>query len=189
MNSLAADSELLVLWFLSHGADPNIADPNGRRPIDRAAACGSFACVQLLLQNGARLDTNISLHNVVRRRSPDCIVLPILSLLLGQDAMDLNALGLESEAEERRRSSPLHGAVESGSVERVRLLLEKGADPRTEDTMGQTPLDLARLYGYYETERVLFEWLGRCGEERRDAWVMVDDFAVLAIDTADPGGS
>jgi hypothetical protein len=102
--------------------------------------------------------------------------------------MDINAFDPEPKACGLPSGSPLHGAVESGSAARVRLLLERGADPRTENARGQTPLELARLYGYFETERVLLEWLGRHGEESRETWVLVDDFEVLAIGPADSGG-
>lgn len=54
---------------------------------------------------------------------------------------------------------PIHLAVESGSVEEVRSLLDRGADPNppSEDYDGWTPLHIAIHRGYEEIVRVLIE--------------------------------
>lgn len=44
----------------------------------------------------------------------------------------------------------LHAAVEGRRAAHVRFLLERGADPRVEDTKGRKPVDLARESGFAE---------------------------------------
>lgn len=147
-----------------------------------------------MLSYGAKLETNIALHHAARRRSPDDIALPILSLLLEhQENADLNGIAFEQHPEVQKKweeqsglipGTALHAAVGSGSPERVRILLQKGADARIEDNAGQTPLELARRYGYVDAERLLLEWLGRYTEEIKEPWELVEDFEVLEISPA-----
>jgi ankyrin repeat protein len=49
----------------------------------------------------------------------------------------------------------LHGAVISGDVREVELLLAAGADPKIANREGQTALDAAAILGHEEIHKVL----------------------------------
>ncbi|XP_046741311.1 BRCA1-associated RING domain protein 1-like isoform X2 [Diprion similis] len=53
--------------------------------------------------------------------------------------------------------TPLHKACLKRNIERVRSLLEAGADPNTQDNAKWTPLFEAVSYGYYEICKLLLE--------------------------------
>jgi len=47
----------IVKVLLKHGANPHHVDPNGYRSLDRAMYWGSYACIRLLLEAGAGIDS------------------------------------------------------------------------------------------------------------------------------------
>ncbi|KAI0269607.1 ankyrin repeat-containing domain protein, partial [Russula aff. rugulosa BPL654] len=58
--------------------------------------------------------------------------------------------------------TPLHKASASGRIEIVRLLIEHGANVEAKDYLGQTPLDVARLYnGREEMIKLLSEHVAK----------------------------
>jgi hypothetical protein len=146
----------------------------------------------MLLTSGAELVTNLSLHHAARRRSADTTVLPIMRLLLDQNVLDVNSIEFDHDDEAQQDlirlsgripGTVLHSAVESGSVERVRLVLERGGDPRIGNMEGETALDVARRFHHTKVESLLLEWLGRIEEDAKEPWVLVDEeFAVLGLE-------
>ena len=52
--------------------------------------------------------------------------------------------GASTDARDEEGSTALIHAVQSGNVSAVRLLIEKGADPKLRDAMGRRALDYAR---------------------------------------------
>jgi ankyrin repeat protein len=83
------------------------------------------------------------IHNVVQSW-PDTVQL----LLKHGAAANVRALN---------NSTPLHRAMENGSIEIVRMLLEHGANVGAKDNEGRTPLHKAAEYGRNEVVRVLLE--------------------------------
>jgi L-ascorbate metabolism protein UlaG (beta-lactamase superfamily) len=63
--------------------------------------------------------------------------------------------GAKVDAADPERSTPLHLAVKKGRTDMVRFLLQKGADPKTKDGKGRTPLDLAGEYSYPQVAGIL----------------------------------
>ncbi|KAL7297263.1 hypothetical protein TKK_0009663 [Trichogramma kaykai] len=55
----------------------------------------------------------------------------------------------------KKGETQLHIACRSDNVDRVRLLLDAGANPNTKDNAGWTPLQEAASYGYYEVCELL----------------------------------
>jgi ankyrin repeat protein len=148
-------------FLLQAGADRNFKDPDGIRPLHRAAWMFHINIAELLLRYGADLkavdERGLSaLHWAVRAPSVDGV-----NYLL--DA------GAKIEARDREGNTPLHLACgmrvadnymldeaerwqdhaefcERARGEIIRLLLARGANAHTTNQQGQTALDVARLY-------------------------------------------
>lgn len=133
--------ESLVKWFLEHGADPNSHGSKNECPLDTAASGCYLGSVKLLLEHGAKLDDSNALHAVAGSREDDSACIEMMAYLLDQGA-DINALEHQGNPEYRERrkgqafGTALHRAAQKGKKERVRFLLERGADPSALNSQG-----------------------------------------------------
>ncbi|MEX0940882.1 MAG: ankyrin repeat domain-containing protein, partial [Candidatus Babeliales bacterium] len=66
--------------------------------------------------------------------------------------------------------TPLHGASEYGSLEVVKLLLEKGAPIDIQDNFGDTPLHLASRKGHLEVVKLLLEKRAQIDIKNKNGW-------------------
>ena len=151
----AAAAKLL----LAAGAEVSAKDNYGRSPLTHASGAGYAGLVLLLLQHGADVSAELPdsgdtpLHHA-------CAGIPnprVVQLLLAHGA-DLSAV------DTRQRYTPLHNAAGRGiqdgedagpHLERMRLLLEGGADPSAKTMEGQTPLHIAAATYHLEPDVVL----------------------------------
>ena len=147
----------LRLWFLAHGADPNITDHHGINSLTVAAACTPVSYLEQLLIHGGDPVRSDALFNAVEISGVEGI--QKASLLLDYGA-PVNARRFEWDpprfAHVCRRSSayiPLHVAVSNGNKDMVALLVSRGADPLFENQSGLTPLAMAK----YPQEPLFFE--------------------------------
>jgi ankyrin repeat protein len=102
--------------LLKHGADPMAAGPNGDTALMTALTHGRVQAAELLLQRGAEDDPKALLYLLVERGALDR---DSLDLLLDQ-GVALGSVGPEGR-------TPLALAVQTGSVNIAKLLLERGA--------------------------------------------------------------
>lgn len=135
------DHEAILDFLLSHGANPNLGprlwnDNTGSSSIDTsgaalnaAAAYTSFAVLQKLLKNGAKLENSMPLHHAAAVAA-DAERLPMMAELL--------KLGIDVNADDKMmgpysRGPPIVRAIEAGCLKKVQFLLEHGAvvDERT----------------------------------------------------------
>ncbi|KAI8716379.1 hypothetical protein NCS52_00931400 [Fusarium sp. LHS14.1] len=167
----------LVEWFLTHGADPNLGaqsdyrDRFGRPETDSCAALeiaasrGSVESVRKLLDAGARMENgsplyfaagvcppNTNLHASPVRPSKDFdeARIPIMALLIEKGA-DVNG---KLQSRHMTAQYPIVNAVLAGAVERVRWLLNQGADPNLRGAYGSA-VEYARKAGSDEMKLVL----------------------------------
>lgn len=140
------DNESLVKWFLDHGSDPNVHNAKDECPLDVAARICNIPVVELLLQRGAKIECSSALHAAARTGRADSEAFPVMAYLLDHGA-DINALEHQGSPEyfermkmERRHAfgTALHSATFSRKKERVRFLLERGADRDVLNTQGGT---------------------------------------------------
>lgn len=102
-----------------------------------------------LLARGAVLKHTSALHAAVARDS-DADALPLMKLLL-DNGIDINELEYEGrdrlprEASLQDHGTALHVAAEEGSVERAKVLVERGADLEKKSKNGYTARDWAQL--------------------------------------------
>ncbi|CAG7926737.1 unnamed protein product [Penicillium olsonii] len=156
----------LLRWFLDHGADPNAGLAqigNDRRggsstrscaALEAAAAHGELDAVGMLLDAGARMEYGVPLHlaagaclpganphvtRVIPTRKFDIGRIPIMALLVSRGA-DVNR---KENTQHMVAQYPIVHAVMAGAVERVRWLLEHGADPHAQGDFG-TAIEYAR---------------------------------------------
>jgi ankyrin repeat protein len=102
-----------------------------------AAANGSTACLDLLLQAGAdpsarEVNLNTALHAAINFGRKECVAL-LLKYKSDKDAK--NVVGF----------TPLHLAAGNGHEEFTGLLVDTGADCSIKDKIGRTPMDVAVL--------------------------------------------
>lgn len=138
-----------VMQLITWGADVNVADEEGNRPLDNALAANrwknSEAIVLELISSGAdcsgydRYDLT-PLHHAAATGSASVI-------------RKLIAGGADVKALDRRDQNrmPLHEAAEDGNAKAVPLLIAAGAIPDQVTASGVTDLFLAIEYGHRET--------------------------------------
>lgn len=127
--------------LLDHGADPNAtiwySNAGASSALSEALSYGHFEVARLLCEKGANANIGAAdkfhsnlLHFAIAERD-----IKYLQLLLKQnpDVSELDAEGL----------SPLHVAVEVGSIEKTKLLLDCGADVNQEAAGGGSALFFA----------------------------------------------
>ncbi|MFW9908924.1 MAG: ankyrin repeat domain-containing protein [Candidatus Thorarchaeota archaeon] len=141
---------------LNEGADPNIQDGRGMRPLLWAALRGHLEIVESLLDNGANINgTNDADWTALMEASMEGHI-EVVKLLLARGA-DVNAKTVVS-------GTALMFSSGTGHIEIVKLLLDHGADisieiSGTEDDDGMTALDYARRYGHPDIAELLMSRL------------------------------
>ena len=140
-----ADGESL-LKFLDHGA------PANGLPFDPGAPpryAPTAAMASLSLSHGAYLKHISALHDTMARNN-DVEVLPLMKILL-DNGIDIDELEYEGRDQVPRGASlhdhgtALHVASMEGSVERARILVDRGADLMKVSKDGYTARDWAQL--------------------------------------------
>lgn len=124
---------------------------DGFQPIGLAAFFGQLAVVELLLIQGAEVNSasNNALH-----------VTPLNSAAAGQHLEIARALleqGADPNARQAGDFTPMHSAAQNGQPEMIELLLEYGAKLNPKTVEGQTPLSLAQEKDHAEAVKLLRE--------------------------------
>jgi ankyrin repeat protein len=157
----AARSAEMVQLLLDHGADPDLEDEIGRRPLQWYAIRGESAPMRAILQHGAQLNLcrhwEMPLHEAARRN------LEAVKLLV--------EYGADVEETEEDLKTPLHAASEAGKLDVVKFLVELSPEGiRKRDDCLATPLHRAAGAGKTEVVKVLVErWPD--GMKKRDFWL------------------
>jgi len=127
----------VVQWFLAHGASPKLGPPGS--VLNATASIGTPATFQLLLRQGASLSRGDAFRSAAG--SPeDAGRIPMLTYLI-------DVLGLEVDPPDENVNgqigTPIHSAIRSGGLEKVKFLVWKGANLQRRNRMGFTPLEVA----------------------------------------------
>ena len=134
MAAVLADQSDTVRWLLRQGADPNLKDQEGFKPLMLAVREGKAGSVgELAAYDREDLDPAL-----------------LLAALVGRvDVIDaLTNFGASVYAKMEDGRTPLMVAAENGHQEAVALLLELGAGRFTTDPDGKTAADLATAAGH-----------------------------------------
>ena len=175
----------VVAVFMGAGADPDDPTSRGKTPLHLAADIGSVEICNILLAAGADAalvdpegvtalgvavrEGHGEVVKVLVDRDPD-IFSDRGSGALFHDAAfhghrEILAFLIAAATEGRSfgghygfsidRGNPLHAAAANGHTEIARLLLQAGASLTSENSQGQTPLDLARDQGHDDLAQIL----------------------------------
>ena len=142
----------LLSWFLAHGANPNLGeqldysdrfggpDEHSCKALERAVSANNVEAVRMLLDAGAETRNGAPLHIAAGKCPPgvnyhdhftppskdfDLSMIPVMELLVERGA-DVNQRDNDRHVVPRYA---IETAVRAQAVERVRWLLEHGADP------------------------------------------------------------
>jgi hypothetical protein len=125
---VAAPHPAMVALLLDHGADVNQGRGGAQTALQ--AACSNLESLDLLIKRGA--DVNARAYGgstALHRAAIGCV--DCVRMLL--------AAGAAVDAVDGQGRTPLHGA----RIATAKLLLDAGADPNAEDSMGESPYSLA----------------------------------------------
>ncbi|KAF3026842.1 hypothetical protein E8E14_015010 [Neopestalotiopsis sp. 37M] len=199
---IRTESHALLAWFLAHGADPNLGpqrdfcdrlggpETNSCAALEAAARRGDESAVRHLLAAGALVTNGAPLHSAAGARPPppdwdlraadgpvtpafDEKMIPTMALLVAHGA-DVNARQVS------RHMIPglaIVEAVMAGAVQRVKWLLDHGADPEARGAWGSA-VSYADKVGSQEMKDVLAEgrrarrWIS--GDSRESSTVEVE---------------
>jgi ankyrin repeat protein len=161
---------------LQNGANPNVRAARDWTPLMLAARSGDVSGVAELLKHGAKVNATNDLgqtalmvchRNVVKSlvdagaavdaRASDGIISGLTALMMTSDvekARALLAVGADVNARATFGDTPLMVAALRGETDRVKILIEAGADVNA-DTGGSTALMRAAYQGGSETVRLL----------------------------------
>lgn len=133
------------------GADIDLPDDEGRRPLHEAAFFGHIEMVQFLINNGARIDAPIhpfgytALWFAVQQGHHD-IARYLIERKASIDVTDrLSGQGL------------MHLAASRGDVKMIGILIAAGANVFQEDGRGQTARDYAAKNNHKPLERCILK--------------------------------
>mmetsp|Transcript_31363 Transcript_31363/g.82220 ORF Transcript_31363/g.82220 Transcript_31363/m.82220 type:complete len:204 (+) Transcript_31363:2411-3022(+) len=128
--------------LLRGGANPSIADKEGRTPLHYAVADERTACLKALLKSSK---TNVSrrdgagrtpLHLAANNEGVSCL------------AVLVKVPGVEVNAADEKGTTALHWAAVSNNVEACCVLVQYGADLAAVDGEGKTAEDHAAAQGF-----------------------------------------
>jgi ankyrin repeat protein len=167
-NAVGQDERVRAAWLLDRGADPNTVNAYTRQPLHALAQLSGFPDIQRLLeQRGARpvelfgaeaFQAACRRHDaatVRRLAAADPALLrhpgPLLAAAMFGDAESVDLLlelGADVHGLDDDGISPLHRAVQSGSLAAVDRLLDAGANPNLRERKWQgTGLSWAVVLG------------------------------------------
>jgi ankyrin repeat protein len=123
--------------LLAAGANPNIQDVNGMTPLMWAAGVGKPETVKMLLEKGAdakatdKLTGESALMRALRTGKPETVK---IIMAANPDITTKNSLGM----------TPFLVACAYGDLDKIKMLIDAGADKTAKDSRGWGAIDHAR---------------------------------------------
>lgn len=157
----------MVIWLLSHDADADAKDQNGKTPADFAISQGHAQTAQLLLDYIKLLkdeeqaykagDIEVFRKLLLQDVSKDTV----LHLMAKAGNVKVVASEIKSGVDVNSQTvngfTPLHNAVISGNIEICKLLIEAGADVNIVDVYNNSPLYFAVHYQNKDIVKLLLD--------------------------------
>jgi len=161
--------------LLQHGADVDARDADGFRPLHRAVLRGRMDMAVLLLSQGAKPDmegdkfwtplrvalvkghTDIAHSLATRIADAAAVSTTVTAHLADRDTRAYFNTCLAEKAQASTVLTGLRAAIQEDQFERVKVMLEKGADVNAHDTGGWTALMIALWSGNIPLMQLLLE--------------------------------
>ncbi|KAI0152067.1 ankyrin [Hypoxylon sp. NC0597] len=142
-------------WCIDHGADPMAGNMFRSMEIpSQAAKKADPKVLQILKDGGADFTKSNALHSAATSDREGRV--DVMAFLLDEAGVSINMREFEWDQDLFERHSPsriktaLHYAAQSGPLENVKFLVERGADLSMKDGEGRTAADLAKERGFHE---------------------------------------
>ncbi|KAH7408682.1 ankyrin repeat-containing domain protein [Phaeosphaeria sp. MPI-PUGE-AT-0046c] len=139
----AVEQPTLLRWLLDHGANPNtlsVRHPGScspyERPLSVAAELTNAESLTILLSYGAT--DHMAIYHAIGLRRQNNGTATMQALI--DHGIDINYL-------DRRRGTPLRQAVHVGDEEKLKWLLDHGADPHAKNPESTSALERAKQMG------------------------------------------
>lgn len=145
--SIKGGYERTADWLLRSGANPRCSGPRGETALHVAAAGKGGACIIRSLLECMPSDTAAAGKGVA------CMLRALLKYLRLDTAGAVAAVNCPRDD----GKTPLHLAVEAGDLEKVRMLVEGGADLGAQDDDWRTPVYIAERCGHEDVCKYLIE--------------------------------
>ena len=183
--AVVSDHSAEIVHLLKAGADVQARDAKGRTPLLVAARLGRISAARLLLEAGAEVDVrgeamNITPLMAAAQRGDAPLVRLLLEAGADPNAVSRNGAGVlartaitgdtttaevlldaganpDGGGSAPPNTAPLWAAIALKRRELVRLLLERGAQVNTGDSVSGTPFGVAVTGGDAEIARMLLE--------------------------------
>ena len=143
----------VVRLLLDRGADANARDRDNATPVHLASSGPGLRAAPLLLDGGANLSVKDN-----RGRTPLHRLMTNYSYF-GEEFHGFVRLflkhGVDVNAEDQDHTNALYWAIYHRKLEVVPMLLNYGANPNSENNLGETPLHLLLHDNYFSEERHL----------------------------------
>ncbi|KAI9707916.1 MAG: hypothetical protein M1820_004335 [Bogoriella megaspora] len=150
----------LVKWMLEHGADPNSRSYRDRTPMEYAAFYSTPEVAKLMISYGGDLK-----HSNAFQRAMSNTKWRSMAGLLLEKGCDINAYSHWFNPNHRRLTAydrgytPLQWATKSPpQLDKLRWLLEHGADPHAKDYKGSTAYDFAVWCGVRDPMEIMLQY-------------------------------
>lgn len=144
----ASNGDVLVLAHLLSAVDPNICDQYGVTPLMDACRFGRLACVRVLVEKGAKVNSadkekaTVLMHACSGESSGD-----IIEFLIGH--------GAKCNKRDAYGCTALMRAASNGNIEIVKTLLRNGAKVNVQSDNDETPLTFAIVWGHLKAVEAL----------------------------------
>jgi len=177
-----------VEYLASQGADVNVADDKGMRPIDLAVGRGDMLVVETLLRRAANCNTkdgskatplSMAIGEPAARRLPETSA-RLVELLCSH--------GANVSETNRHGASCLQLAAECGNVPAMKVLIAHGAQVNARNTEGQTPIFGAVVFDSHVPARDRVQAIEYLASQRADVNA-TDDKGMHPIDFAFRNGA
>lgn len=171
-----------IIELIESGADVNFKDNAGWTPLHEAALKGQFHIGEYLIRHGAEVNVrgfglDTPLHDACNSNSPECVKLLVdagadvfalneaekrpIDLCSDQPCRDILETKMKQLdqliARDKQGRSSLHRACIDNKLDRVRSLIEQGADVNAKDNQDATPLHFACALGHVDIVKHLIE--------------------------------